>query len=92
MTSANVLRLVVGDNPIPPNINDEKTSGFGGIGGFGVLIVLLIAATTIAVPILIKKKKCDMAFYASLVPAGIQLLAILLGLLGYFAVKNASKQ
>jgi hypothetical protein len=91
MTSSNVLRLVIGDNPVPPiplNPTDDNESS-NGIGGFGVLIAIIVAAATISVPFLIRRKKCDTAFYMSLIPAGIQILAILLGIIAYFAVRNA---
>jgi hypothetical protein len=95
MESSNVIRLLIGDNPIPPtgvSMDNKPTPNTNtGIGGFGLLIAIIIAAITISVPFLIRAKKCDTAFYMSLVPAGIQVLAILLGVLGYFALKS-SKQ
>ena len=79
MASQETIRLVVGDTPATAT---QKPSGLA------LLISIAIACAIIITPFLIYRKKYKLALYAASIPAIIELLGVVLGVLGYFSTKN----
>ena len=80
MASERVVRLVVGDDA--PVTQTQKPSGLS------LLISIAIALAIIITPLLIYRKKYTQALYVSAVPAVLELLGIVLGVLAYSSTKN----